>query len=62
MYPLYDIEGQLEAHRYMMKRLEEGGNSVSGFITTLAATILAATVAPAALWLYIALVELSNKA
>ena len=61
MYPLYDLEGQLEAHKYMMKRLEEGRDSRSSFIVTLVASVLAAAATPTALWIYFALTELSDK-
>ena len=61
MYPLYDFEGQLEAHKYMLKRLEEGQDSKSSFLSTLIASVIAAAATPTALFLYFTLSEASTS-
>lgn len=62
MYPLNDVKGQLEVHDYMLKRLEEGRDSKSSFLSTLVASVLAAAATPTALWLWFTLSELGSKA
>lgn len=59
MYPIYDTEGQLEAYKYMAKRLEDDKNSPWGFVTTLVASVLAAALTPAAIWLWFTIEQLS---
>ena len=61
MYPLYDPEGQLEAHKYMLKRLEEGRDSKSSFLSTLIASIIAAAITPTALFVYFTLSEAATS-
>lgn len=52
MYPIFDTEGQLEAYKYMAKRLEDDKNSPWGFVTTLVASVLATALTPTAIWLW----------
>lgn len=59
MYPIYDTEGQLEAYKYMARRLEEDKNSRWGFVTTLVASVLAAALTPTAIWLWFTLEQMS---
>lgn len=60
MYPIYDAEGQLEAYKYMARRLEEDRNSPWGFVATLVASVLAAAVTPTAIWLWFTLEDLTR--
>ena len=55
MYPNYDTEGQIAAYNYMLKRLEDGRDSPSSFISTLIASVVAAAATPTALWLFFTL-------